>query len=280
MLERGYEVHGTVREGAHETLSPEIGISSCDLGNAAEINRIVSALRPQFIVHLAAISHVAYSDVSEIYQSNIVGTRNLLEAAANSSLLSRILIVSSANVYGNATEGILEESSPVSPANDYAVSKLAAEFLAKTYLKKLPITITRPFNYTGVGQSTSFLIPKIVDAARRGQARLKMGNLDVSRDFSDVRGIADAYVRLLEAPEAAGETVNVCSGRIYSLREILALIASMSGAEWQIEVNPALVRANEVCVLRGSNSKIEGIIGPLNIPPLEETLKWMLNAAD
>jgi nucleoside-diphosphate-sugar epimerase len=139
----------------------------------------------------------------------------------------RVLIASSANVYGNVA-GILGESQPAAPVNHYAVSKLAMEHMVHTWFDRLPIVITRPFNYTGIGQSQQFLVPKIVDHFVRRAAMIELGNLDVERDFSDVRFVARAYRGLLEY-DCAGQTVNICSGRPYTLRWILQMMQTISG---------------------------------------------------
>ena len=167
---------------------------------------------------------------------------------------------------------MLDESVPPAPHNDYGVTKVAAENIAALYRDRLPLIVTRPFNYTGVGQSTDFVIPKIVDHARRRAPSIELGNLEVERDFSDVRAIAETYLRLLNCPAAIGGTFNVCSGRHYSLQEVIALVEEISHHSMSVEVNPAFVRRNEVHSLYGDNSRLSQTIGPLPMPPLKETL--------
>ena len=279
LAERGYDVHGVLHLPEHQ---PIPGVTDCrvaDLCDLQALSRVVTEVRPDHVVHLAAISFVAHGDVEQIYRTNIVGSRQLLEALTSSPVTpSSILLASSANVYGNALEGVLDENVPPAPANDYAVSKLAMEYVAKLYSSRLPITVVRPFNYTGVGQDPEFLLPKIVAHARQGSRTIELGNLDVARDFSDVRTVVDAYARLLETLAAIGETFNVCSGQAISLRSLVEMISRLSGHELDVKVNPAFVRANEVQTLSGSAAKLESVIGPLKRVPLEETLSWMLQA--
>lgn len=253
-----------------------IAVDLCDRGGLCHA---IAELRPDVVVHLAAISFVAHGDVEAIYRTNVVGTRNLLEALAGLEKCPQaVLLASSANIYGNAPVEVIDESVPAAPANDYAVSKLAMEYMARLWMDRLPIIITRPFNYTGVGQSLNFLLPKIVGHFQRGERVIELGNLDVERDFSDVRMLAKAYAGLL-AKASAGEVFNVCSGTAYSLKDVLAMMAEIAGYEIEVRVNPAFVRANEVKRLQGNCDKLLGVVGNLEQISLRETLRWMYASA-
>ncbi len=273
----GAEVFGTVAplEGlAHDAANVHVA----DLLDAQALARAVDAVRPTHVVHLAAISFVAHGDVEAIYRTNVVGTRNLLAALADqdTAALKCVLLASSANIYGNAVDDPINEATPTRPANDYAVSKLAMELMASLWRSSLPLTIVRPFNYTGVGQSAKFLVPKIVNAYRQKAASLELGNLDVERDFSDVRDVVEAYVHLLAKP--APRTVNICSGRATSLKDILAMTERLSGHWLDVRVNPAFVRSDEVRRLRGDPKALHDAMGAVTTRPLTETLEWMLSA--
>jgi GDP-6-deoxy-D-talose 4-dehydrogenase len=270
----GWEVWGI---GSQETSDITPNYRQVDILDREALVEVVSEVSAQSIVHLAAVAFVAHNDADTFYRVNIVGTRNLLSAlAANSQTPDGVLLASSANVYGNSTEGVLSETAMPNPANDYAVSKLAMEYMAKLWMDRLPIVIVRPFNYTGVGQSESFLLSKIVSHFRRKAEVIELGNLDVSRDFSDVRSVAYAYRRLLQT-KPIGQTVNVCSGKATSLREVLQLAQQINGQSIEVQVNPAFVRANDVKELRGDPSKLLDIIGEINMPSLADTLRWMFN---
>lgn len=273
--QRGWEVWGMGVQSAPEYAPRYL---QADLADSAALQRATAQARPHAVIHLAAIAFVGHNDADAFYRVNLLGTRHLLAALAQlPDPPNRVLLASSANVYGNQTAGMLDEDTEPRPANDYAVSKLAMEHMARLWSAHLPITIVRPFNYTGVGQSPDFLLPKVVLHFKCRAATIELGNLDVWRDFSDVRAIADAYCRLLDTPSAVGTTVNLCSGQSHSLREIIGMAEEITGHHIQVHTNPAFVRANEVRTLLGSPVKLKNLVGPQWCnPPLQDTLRWML----
>lgn len=270
-----YLVDELQAQGCHvQRLDDATGGVSVDLLDRDALRAAVLQLQPELVVHLAAISFVAHGDADEIYRVNIVGTRNLLEALAELPVAPlHVLLASSANVYGNVG-GVLDEQAPLSPQNDYAVSKVAMEAMAQLWTGRLPLTVVRPFNYTGVGQSDRFLIPKIVSHFQRCAKVIELGNLDVSRDFYDVRCVVQVYTRLLALP-GTGEVYNVCSGVEWSLERVIDLLRELSGHDITVRVNPDFVRANEVKSLRGSNQKLLEQIGALPAFDFSSTLSWM-----
>jgi nucleoside-diphosphate-sugar epimerase len=273
----GHEVHGTTHGSSNGAVAGISCLHEVDIADAESVRRVVASVRPDRVVHLAAIAFVAHSDVAEMYRSNVVGTRNILDALAKGTgQPDAVLIASSANIYGNAREGVLDEQVSPAPANDYGVTKVAAEYVTSLYWTQLPVIVGRPFNYTGRGQSTDFLIPKIVAHARSRAPEIELGNIDIARDFSDVRGIVRAYSQLIEAPAAIGGTFNGCSGRATSLNEVLNMVRQLSGHDFKVRINPAFVRSDDVKTLCGSARRLEETIGKLEMPPLQETLQWML----
>lgn len=269
----GYTVIGAVVGVARGRNEVTLDITSSD-----NCRRVMESVRPDYLIHLAAISFVQHADVEAFYRVNVIGTLNLLQAIADVRLaLRRVLVASSANVYGNATAGMISESQPPQPVNHYAVSKIAMEYMVRTWCDRLPVVLTRPFNYTGVDQQPHFLVPKIVSHFKRREPVIELGNLDVERDFSDVRMVARAYRGLLEA-DCAGQIVNVCSGRAYSLRAILEMMEKISGYRIQVQVNPAFVRQSEVKTLVGSPALLHTLLKELEVIPLEQTLQWMAQA--
>jgi len=254
--------------GAHDTLV-------ADLLDPAALEQAIAQVKPDFIVHLAAISFVAHGNTAEIYQANQLGTINLLDAIRKSvSNIKKILIASSANIYGNTTDLPITEATPLAPVNHYGMSKVTMEMATKLYAD-LPIVMSRPFNYTGCGQSPNFLIPKIVNAFRAGKQEIELGNLDVSRDFSDVRDVVAAYLRLLETHTTA-PAYNICSGTATSLLSVIETLNGLAGYEIQVSINPDFVRSDEIKTLYGSPVLLEAAVGNYRKFILPDTLAWML----
>ena len=274
----GYQITGTAVPGHAAANADGDALVAVDLTDRAAVAAMVAQVQPDVVVHLAAIAFVGHADVEQIYRVNVVGTRNLLEALAQAAHKpSAVLLASSANIYGNADLPVLDEHVAPAPANDYAVSKLAMEYMARLWQDKLPLIVVRPFNYTGVGQQDNFLLPKIVSHFRRKATDIELGNLHVWRDFSDVRVVAASY-RALLAHAPAGQTFNICSGIGYSLGEALAMMNAIAGYDIKVHVNPAFVRANEVVRLVGDHTRLAAVVGAINPPPLEQTLRWMYEA--
>ncbi len=275
----GYDVHGisVVPNTDHKNMM------TCDILNVAAVADVVNTIQPDVVCHLAAITFVAHGDADEIYRTNILGTRNLLAALTGCiTVPGAVLLASSSNIYGNSIAEVLDEDIAPSPINDYAVSKVSMELMARLWTDHLPITIVRPFNYTGLGQSPQFLIPKIVDHFRRKAPFIELGNLDVMRDFSDVRMVVKCYRRLIETASLRGmrsDSFNICSGVGFTLTEILNLMRHISGHNIEVRVNPAFVRKNEVVKLIGSKAKLESAIGTVEEISFRETLAWMYHAS-
>ncbi len=275
---RGYHVTGLFGKPAQSALQTAFfdAVLNADLLDGAALQHIVEVSQPTVVAHLAAISSVDHGNVREMYETNIVGTRELLSKIAQfAPQVQSVLLASSANIYGNTATEFLDESAAPAPANDYGVTKLAMEFLAKTWFEKLPITIVRPFNYTGVGQSDRFVIPKIVDHFARKAKQIELGNINVFRDYSDVRDVVSAYAALLSAPQP-GETFNVASGVATSLNQVISSLQVLTGHTLNISVNPKFVRANEIVSLRGNDAHLRATIPMQTKKRLDETLAWML----
>ena len=230
-------------------------------------------------MHLAAISFVAHDDIEAFYRINLLGSLALMQAlAARAESIRAVILASSANVYGNVEHEAIDESILPVPANNYGASKLAMEHMAATYRDRLPVVIVRPFNYTGPGQSEQFVVPKLVAHFRRRAEAVELGNIDVVREFMDVRKVCEVYRRLLVCEAAVGDTINICSGRGMRLREVIEILEMQTSHRMEIRVNPRFIRAGEVQRLIGSPRKLAGLIGPVAHAPLVATLREMLEA--
>ena len=268
----GYQVFGL---GSAPSNKP--GYYQANLTDYSSILNAIKQIQPDIVIHLAAVAFVGHGDPNDFYNINLMGSRNLLQALSECGKIpDAVLLASSANVYGNVQEGQLGEKIPPNPANDYAVSKLAMEYMANLWGNKLPLIIARPFNYTGVGQADNFLLPKIVKHFKERKNVIELGNLDVWRDFTDVRSLVNAYSRLVESVSAIGQVINVCTEKTYSLREIVSMCETITCHNIKVEVNPAFVRANDVKTLSGNATKLRDNIGLWNPIPLKNTLSWML----
>lgn len=250
--------------------------SSTNLADKASLIAELSQFKPDYVVHLAASSFVANKDVDSFYTTNVIGTRNLLEAVfLECPNLKKVIVTSSAAVYGNSDAEIISEAVLPTPVNDYGVSKLAMEFATRLWFERLPIVITRPFNFTGVGQSVNFVIPKIVEHFRSGKAKIELGNIDVYREFGDVRDFVEHYYQLMLSG-VSGQVYNICTGKLYSLRDIIKFCENITGNRLNISVNPKFVRRGEIERLGGDPTLLFSVLNRQNVHSVNNTLEWML----
>jgi len=249
----------------------------CDITNKESVKSCLNEAQPDAIIHLAAISFVGHEDQTAFYNVNLFGTLNILAAIDELGLnLDKVILASSANVYGNPNVTSINEEQVPAPVNHYAMSKLAMEHMSKNWFSKIPIIITRPFNYTGPGQAECFLIPKIVSHFKSKKKQIELGNIDVYRDFSDVRDVARYYVDLLES-DAKSQVVNLCSGRVFSIEYIIQKMEKIAGYCINVKVDPDFVRENEIKSLGGDNRKLLELKGTTfkTVMNIEQTLMDM-----
>ena len=251
---------------------------SADITNSQEVLEICKRIEPDIIIDLAAISSVGQSwrQPKATFDVNVGGAINVLEAAKEQATPPKVLLVGSSEEYA-ALERPLKESDPVDATSPYGISKIAQERLADLYGSRYGLKVyqTRSFNHTGIGQTTSFVLPnwisQVAKIERSGKPGvLKVGNLNVSRDFSDVRDVVRAYRMLIES-DYFGEVFNVGSGKALSLRELLDVIISLSSQEITVEVDPGLLRPNDTPYICCDGSKIADKLGFIPEIPLEET---------
>jgi GDP-4-dehydro-6-deoxy-D-mannose reductase len=246
----------------------------------------VTAAAPDAIYHLAALTHVgdSWKDPLAVLQVNVIGTAALLAAARQCGTDPRVLVTSSAEVYGAVTDPSLmplDELTPTAPLTPYAASKLAAEVLIGQAFRGhgQAAIVVRPFNHIGPGQVPNFAVPalakRIVEADRRGDTSIAVGNLAARRDFTDVRDVVRAY-RLLIELGTPGEVYNVCSGHDVAIEEVANALLRLAGTSLGFEIDPALTRPVEVPVLRGDPTRLQQATGWKPEIPLDQTLADVL----
>ena len=258
-----------------------------DVADGAAVRRVMADVRPDAVYHLAALTHVgdSWDDPSQVLRVNVLGTAEILAAARSAPGLPRVLVVSSAEVYGvvRADDLPLGEETATLPASPYAASKLAAEAVALQAWRGYgqPVLVVRPFNHIGPGQSPNFFVPalakRIVEARRSGATSMPVGTLSTRRDFTDVRDVVVAYRRLIEVGEPGG-VYNVCSGRDVSMAEVAHDLLRLAGADLDLVTDPALVRPVDVPVLRGDATRLRETTGWEPVIPLATTLADVLSS--
>ncbi|MDA7696439.1 GDP-mannose 4,6-dehydratase [Porticoccaceae bacterium] len=252
-----------------------------DLLDREALQDEVLYVQPDLVVHLAAISFVGSPDKISFYAVNVIGTTNLLDAILKLPKAPfKVLLASSANVYGNCEISSIGENVVPNPINHYAASKLAMEKMALTYSDKISVVITRPFNYTGPGQDINFVIPKLVDHFLNKKSSISLGNIDVEREFNNVEMVCESYLELLNHG-MPGEIYNVCSGAAYSLQFVIDMLTKLTGHSIKVHIDPKFVRKHEVSVLKGDPGKLNHLLRQdsetLARQSIESTLLAMLN---
>jgi GDP-4-dehydro-6-deoxy-D-mannose reductase len=258
-----------------------------DLRDADRLRRAVARIAPDAVIHLAAQSFVpeSFARPRETYEINFFGTLNLLEALKAASFAGRFLFVGSGDSYGLVApdELPIDEAQPLRPRSPYAVSKAAAEALCYQWSQSeaFAIVMTRSFNHIGPGQSERFVVSDFarqVVEIRKGirPPLIRTGDIDVTRDFTDVRDVVEAYLLLIEQGRG-GEVYNVCSGSEQSIRDVLMRLLQLAGVEAAVEQDPLRLRRAEQRRICGSPRKLERDTGWTRRHSLDTSLADILN---
>jgi GDP-6-deoxy-D-talose 4-dehydrogenase len=267
---RVYEMSRTPPEGSSGVFG--------DLSNGASLDRAVELVRPSVVVHLAGVSYPAHGNLAEIYGANVVGTVSLLSSIRKYSMPRLVVVASSASVYGSPDSLTpISEDFTLAPQSHYGVSKMAMERAARIFSTDMPILITRPFNYTGPGQSSEFLVPKLVDHFARKAEKIELGNTSLSRDFSSIGDVVEFYASLISS-DAVPEVVNICSGVSVELSELVQMLGDIAGYEIEVIENRAFFREGEPRKIVGSTKLLDMITGEKRRLPIRSLLQDMFLA--
>lgn len=284
LVARGARVHGC-GIGEPPPGTPLERWTALDLLDEAALREALAASAPAAIVHLAGQSSAAasFDDPAGTFRANVAGTWGLLDAVRVAARRARVIVVGTSEVYGPGPEGgRTAETAGFAPVSPYALSKAAADQVAAAYANAhgLDVVRARPFGHTGPGQTPRFVIPAWAQQVaaierREGEAVLRVGNLEVTRDLSDVRDIVAGYVALIERG-APGAVYNLCRGEGVRLADVVRRIAAASRVPVRIEIDPARLRPADVPYLVGDPSRAAADCGWSTRIPFEQTLADVL----
>ena len=270
-LEQSFEKKGIKVFGT--TFSHKNTSTHCDITNYIECAQLIDSIRPDYVVNLSGISFVPYMDYKQIYDVNFNGAINILKACEEHVPKCKLLLVSSGQIYASSNDAI-DESHELRLSNHYAVSKYSMERVA--ILSSIDVKIARSFNYTGVGQDNNFLIPKIVSHYKHAKTIITLGDIDIHRDFSDVRDVTDAYISILFS-DSKDQIFNVCSNTKHSIVDILSFLNKQCGYEMNVKQSLEFMRSDIIRSVKGDNSRLKAL-GWKQSHSFFNTLKWMLDA--
>jgi GDP-4-dehydro-6-deoxy-D-mannose reductase len=283
LKERGHAIFATYLVPPAGESPAQVELLACDMRERNQVMEVLRHAQPHHIYHLAGLSSVtkSFAESRQVWNTNLAGTMNLLDAVREMVPKARVLLVGSGQCYGNVRASHLPvtEEEPLAPASPYAGSKAAADLLGYQYFRSwnLQVIRARPFNHTGPGQPPQFVCSDLarqvaeIDAGLRPPL-LQVGNTRVQRDFADVRDVVRAYELLLERG-TPGEAYNVASGRSVSVAQIVRQLRALCRQPLRVEVQQKRLRAGEAGRLYGSNRKLRRATGWKPEYALSRTLK-------
>lgn len=295
LLRNGHEVLGTARHQASiprllARLGDDAGINAgalhiVDVANAPAVAAVVALVKPDAVFHLAGTATVGGSDAdpASVFSINALGTLHVLAAVREYCSTARVVAVGSASAYGLLDPTLIPvtEECPFRPVSTYGTSKAASDLIAHQWARAygLDIVRVRPFNHIGPGQEPGFICPdvaqQLVAIARGAPAVVRVGNVDVVRDFTDVRDVVAGYVSVLERGQS-GDVYNVCSGVGRTVREVVELMIASSGITAVLQLAPERLRPADVPVAIGSAGKLHDTTGWTPLIPLEQSVADVL----
>ena len=280
----GYEIWGVDRRPDPDG-APDRMITA-DLNDKKAVDKVLDDIQPDSIVHLAAQASAgqSFDEPHFTIQNNLLPVLHILESLRLSGASTRLLVVGSAEVYGPviADELPLSEAHAPNPVSPYALSKWLQEQCCTQYAARYgtDVVMTRSFNHTGAGQSDTFALPsfarQIVDIKKgKGEPEVAVGNIEVRRDFLDVRDVCRAYQLLLERGKS-GAVYNVCSGISWSLRDMLRKLAKFAGVDVTFRVDEGRMRPVDIEDLRGDNTNLITDTGWERLKSIDDMLQALI----
>ncbi len=279
------ELHGTTRTSTVDM--PGVHCHELDLRHPDSVSSLLAEVRPQQVYHLAAQAFVprSFSDPWETLENNIRGQLNLILACLELDIAPRVLVVSSAEIYGVVTPDKIpmHEDLPPRPTSPYSVSKVTQDMLAMQYHEShgLPIMRARPFNHFGPGQNERFVAPAFAMQVAKIEAGLQppiieVGDLSAQRDFTDVRDIVAAYQRIVEAG-TPGAVYNVASGEAQSIRYLLDTLLDFVDMKIEVKIDETRLRPVHIPILLGDATRLRTETGWAHQYTFEQSLLDVLN---
>jgi GDP-4-dehydro-6-deoxy-D-mannose reductase len=260
---------------------PGIAWQAVDLLDRAVVRDAIARLRPSIVYHCAGAADVgtSWADPVTPLQVNALGTHHLLEAVRHAGLDTRVVLAGSATVY-RASDGPLDEESPIGPSSPYGVSKLAQEMLGAR-ITSFPVVLTRPFNHAGPRQSSAYVTSSFARQVAEIEAGIRepvlsVGNLDARRDITDVRDTVRAYLLVGERGRP-GRPYNICSGRAYRIGDLLEMLRARARTKIAVASDPARLRPSDNPLILGNPARVSAELGWHAAIPIEDTLADLLD---
>lgn len=267
-----YVVESFRQHGSQLVIAEDLGVK--DITDEETTLKTIQSVRPTSIINLAGISTVTEGQLNHLFDVNAFAVNSLLESASRNGV-EAFVHASSANVYGAQERKAVDESAPLKPLNHYGISKVASESYCRWYESSMRVTMTRSFNCIGRGQKPNFLVPKLLQAFKRRDSLIELGNIEISRDFVDVRDVAEVYFRLVTTDEARG-AFNLASGVSTPISDLIKLLVEITGHHPEIRSNETAIRPNDLTFQQGSPAKAETALKYKNRFSLRDTLIWAL----
>jgi GDP-4-dehydro-6-deoxy-D-mannose reductase len=285
------EVYGIVRDAeknenirSHEK---SIRLYECDIVDFQSIFGVLKEVKPDIIFHLAGQAFVpsSFEHTAETFKVNVIAPINIFEAVKAVDIAPRIVVVTSGEVYGETAgfTAVHTERSIPRPVNPYAASKTSIDYIAQTYktYEGLNIVIARPFNHTGPRQKPSFVCSSLARQISLAQKNnvppvIKIGNIKPRRDFTDARDVVRAYWLLGKVSNEKDFIFNVCSGKIFSIEEIIRMYEGITGLKFELHIEEKRLRDYDIQLLAGSNELLRHTTGWRPEITMEQTLRDLL----